>query len=105
MQSDTGALIEFIASSKELLDFARCSAAVTRYKENQFNFTDYSKKVISLEKKMNSKDDVVAEVFKIAIDRYFNGTNITESVELAIKDVEKKIGANPREIVIKAIRG
>lgn len=106
MASNTGALTEIIAESKELLNFTRCSTAVTKYSEKQFDFRNYSRNLINMEKRMNAdKDDVVAQVFKIAIDRYFDGTNIKEAVDLAIEDVEKEIGVNPRELIMETIQG
>lgn len=105
MASNTGALTELIADSKELLNFTRCSTAVTKYGEQQFDFRNYSIRLINMEKRMELKDDIVARVFKIAIDRYFNGINIKEAVDLAIEDVEKEIGVNPRELLMQTIQG
>lgn len=99
-------LNEFITKSKELLDFTRCSVLVTKYKEDKFDFRDYSIKLISLEKKIMSKnDDVVALVFKIATDKYFDGTNIKEAVSQAIDEVEILTGRTPKDDVIKVING
>lgn len=106
MKSNNNGLSEFINDSKKLLDFTRCTVVATRYKENKFDFRGYSRKVANMEKRMKAdKDDAVAQVFKIAQIKYFDGTNIKDAIEAAIKDVEKEIGINPRELVIAAIRG
>jgi hypothetical protein len=104
--NNNGLLTEFINDSKELLDFTRCAVVATRYKENQFDFRNYSRKVINMEKRMKAdKDDVVTQVFKMAIEKYFDGTNIKDAVNGAMKDIEEEIGVNPRELVIAAIQG
>lgn len=104
--NNNGLLSELIKSSKELVDFTRCTVVVTKYKEKNFDFRNYSRMVINMEKRMKAdKDDVVTQVFKMAIEKYFDGTNIKDAVDGAMKDIEEEIGVNPRELVIAAIRG
>lgn len=93
---------EFIEDSKALLDFSRCAAMVTRYKENVFNFRHYSQQIGELEKKMKS-EDITAMVLNLAVEKYFNGTNASDAISAAIKDIHEVTGEDPRETVLKIL--
>lgn len=101
--NNNGLLSEFIKSSKELVDFSRCTVAVTKYKENQFDFRNYSRKVIDLEKKMESKD-LLDKTLTLAVNKYFNGINASEALNEAAKEIYEETGQDPREIFIQAVK-
>ena len=96
-------LIEFLVESKSLLDFTRCICMVTQYKEDKFNFKYYSNQLGEFEKKMNS-DDLVAKVFTLATDKYFDGVNIADAVEAAINEIQRETGQDPRELLRKLVQ-
>lgn len=96
-------LTEFLEESKSLLDFTRCICMVTQYKENKFNFRYYSNQLGEFEKKMKS-DDLVAKVFTLATDKYFDGVNIAEAVEAAINEIHQETGQDPRGLLRKLVQ-
>lgn len=95
-------LTAFIKDSKELLDFSRCAIMATKYKEDVFNFRHYSQQAIELEKNMNSKE-ILDMVLTKAVDIYFDGTNASDAISAAIKEVQEKTGLDPRELILKSI--
>lgn len=103
MKSNNNGLSEFINDSKKLLDFTRCTVVATKYKENQFNFRNYSRKVIDLEKKMESKD-LLDKTLTLAVNKYFNGTNANEALNEAAKEIYEETGQDPRELFIQAVK-
>lgn len=103
MKSNNNELSEFINDSKKLLDFTRCAVVATRYKENKFDFRNYSRKVISLEKKMESKD-LLDKTLTLAVNKYFNGINASEALNEAAKEIYEETGQDPRELFIQAIK-
>lgn len=104
MKSNNNGLSEFINDSKKLLDFTRCTVVATKYKENQFDFRNYSRKVIDLENKMDSKD-LLDKTLTLAVNKYFNGINASEALNEAAKEIYEETGQDPREIFIQAIKG
>lgn len=92
----------FIADSKALLDFSRCAAMATKYKEDVFNFRYYSYQIGVLEKKMKS-EDIAARVLNLSVEKYFNGTNAAEAIEAAIKEIHEETGNDPRGLVIEIL--
>lgn len=104
MKSNNNGLSEFINDSKKLLDFTRCTVIVTKYKENQFDFRNYSRKVIDLENKMDSKD-LLDKTLTLAVNKYFNGINASEALNEAAKEIYEETGQDPRELFLQAIKG
>lgn len=96
-------LTEFFEESKSLLDFTRCICMVTQYKEDKFNFKYYSNQLGEFGKKMKS-DDLVAKVFTLATDKYFDGVNIADAVKAAINEVQRETGQDPRELLRKLVQ-
>lgn len=103
MKSNNNGLSEFINDSKKLLDFTRCTVIATKYKENQFDFRNYSRKVIDLENKMESKN-LLDKTLTLAVNKYFNGINASEALNEAAKEIYEETGQDPREIFIQAIK-
>lgn len=103
MKSNNNGLSEFINDSKKLLDFTRCTVVATKYKENQFDFRNYSRKVIDLENKMESKN-LLDKTLTLAVNKYFNGINASEALNEAAKEIYEETGQDPREIFIQAIK-
>ncbi len=104
MKSNNNGLSEFINDSKKLLDFTRCTVIATKYKENQFDFRNYSRKVIDLENKMDSKD-LLDKTLTLAVNKYFNGINASEALNEAAKEIYEETGQDPRELFLQAIKG
>jgi len=103
MKSNNNGLSEFINDSKKLLDFTRCTVVATKYKENQFDFRNYSRKVIDLENKMDSKD-LLDKTLTLAVNKYFNGINADEALNEAAKEIYEETGQDPRDLFIQAIK-
>lgn len=97
-------LSEFLKVSKELLDFTRCVTIVTKYKEKEFNYRYYSQEVVTMQKKMNSKN-ITDMVLNKTVDIYFDGTNAADALLKAIKEVTKETGIDPTEDIKKIIIG